>query len=62
LVPPGDVEALVKALEPLMADPARAAKMGLAARERVMMEFAVDAEVEKIASFYQQVWKTSAAL
>ncbi|MEA2991903.1 MAG: mannosyltransferase [Alphaproteobacteria bacterium] len=61
LVPPGDVEALVKALEPLMADPERAAKMGLVARERVVGEFAVDAEAEKIAGFYQQVWKSSAA-
>jgi glycosyltransferase involved in cell wall biosynthesis len=44
-----------------MVDPERAAKMGLAARERVVEEFAVDAEAEKIAAFYQQVWKSFAA-
>ena len=38
LTPPGDVEALVAALEPLMRDPASATAMGERARERVLRE------------------------
>jgi mannosyltransferase len=52
LVPPGDVEALVAALEPLMRDPQRAAAMGLRARARAIAEFGIDVEAEKIAGVY----------
>jgi mannosyltransferase len=55
LVPPGDVDALVGALEPLMRDPQRAAAMGRDARARVIAEFTVDAEVARIAAVYRQV-------
>ena len=55
LVPPGDVDALVSALEPLMRDPQRAAALGRNARARVIAEFTIDAEVERIAAVYRQV-------
>jgi mannosyltransferase len=55
LVPPGEVGALIAALEPLMRDPERAAEMGRKARARVMAEFSVDAEVARIAAVYQTV-------
>ena len=58
LVPPGDVDALVAALEPLMRDPARAAAMGRRARERVVAEFSVAAEAERILAVYREVWRS----
>jgi mannosyltransferase len=55
LVPPGDVAALVAALEPLLRDPERAAEMGRQARARVMAEFSIDAEVAHIAAVHRRV-------
>ena len=49
LTPPGDVDALVAALEPLMRDPAAAAAMGKRARARVEEKFSLDAEARQIA-------------
>jgi mannosyltransferase len=56
LVPPGDVDALVAALEPLMRDPARAAEMGRRARERVVAEFSLAAEAERILGVYDVIF------
>jgi mannosyltransferase len=53
LVPPGDVDALVAALEPLMADPAAATAMGVRGRARVVEKFSLDAEADKIAAVYR---------
>src|SRR5580693_7218537 len=53
LTPPGDVEALVAALEPLMRDPAAAAAMGERARARVLDKFSLDAEAAAIAEVYR---------
>src|SRR6266481_3694173 len=53
LVPPGDVDALVKALEPLMRDPASAARMGERGRARVLEKFSLDAEAAGIAEVYR---------
>lgn len=53
LVPPGDVDVLVAALEPLMRDPAAAAAMGERARARVIAQFSLDAEADKIAAVYR---------
>src|ERR1700682_1402682 len=53
LTPPGNVDALVKALEPLMRDPASAADMGERARARVLAKFSLDAEANKIAEGYR---------
>jgi mannosyltransferase len=53
LTPPGDVDALVAALEPLMRDPASAAEMGERGRARVLAKFSLDAEANKIAEVYR---------
>ncbi len=53
LTPPGDVEALVAALEPLMRDPASAAEMGGRGRARVLEKFSLDAEARRIADVYR---------
>ena len=55
LTPPGDVDALVAALEPLMGDPARAAAMGERARARVLEKFSLDAEASAIADVYRRL-------
>ena len=53
LVPPGDVDALVAALEPLMRNPASAADMGKRGRARVLERFSLDAEANRIADVYR---------
>ncbi|THD56184.1 MAG: glycosyltransferase family 1 protein [Bradyrhizobium sp.] len=55
LTPPGDVEALVAALEPLMREPASAAAMGARARARVLEKFSLDAEANQIAAVYRSL-------
>ena len=55
LTPPGDVDALVAALEPLMRDPAAAAAMGQRARARVEEKFSLDAEANAIADVYRRL-------
>jgi mannosyltransferase len=60
LVPPGDVDALVAALEPLMRDPVRAAEMGRRGRARAIAEFSLDTEAARILVVYRQV--TEAAI
>jgi mannosyltransferase len=55
LTPPGDVEALVAALEPLMRDPAAAAAMGERGRARVLAKFSLDAEAAGIAEVYRKL-------
>ena len=53
LTPPGDVDALVAALEPLMRDPASAAEMGERARRRVLEKFSLDGEAKAISAVYR---------
>jgi mannosyltransferase len=53
LTPPGDVDALVAALEPLLADPSACAAMGERARARVLAKFSLDAEANRIAEVYR---------
>ena len=55
LTPPGDVDALVAALEPLLRDPASAAAMGERARARVLAKFSLDAEASAIARVYRSL-------
>ena len=55
LTPPGDVEALVTALEPLMRDPTSAAEMGARARARAIEKFSLDAEAHRIGAVYRAV-------
>jgi mannosyltransferase len=53
LTPPGDVDALVAALEPLMRDPSLATAMGERARAKVLEKFSLDAEANAIAKVYR---------
>lgn len=53
LTPPGDVDALVAALEPLMHDPALAVAMGERGRARVLEKFSLDTEANRIADVYR---------
>src|SRR6202162_3627111 len=53
LTPPGDVDALVNALEPLMRDPASAGARGEHGRARVLSKFTLDAEANRIAEIYR---------
>jgi mannosyltransferase len=53
LTSPGDADALVDALEPLMRDPVSAATMGERARARVLEKFSLDAEADGIARVYR---------
>lgn len=55
LVPPGDVDALVAALEPLLRDPAAAEEMGARGRQRVVERFSLEAEADGIAAVYRAV-------
>jgi mannosyltransferase len=55
LVPTGDAAALATALEPLMRDPERARAMGEKARARVLAEFSIEVEAERIAAVYRNV-------
>ena len=55
LTPPGDVDALVAALEPLMRDPAAAIAMGMRAQARVLTKFSLDAEAKGIAEVYRKL-------
>ena len=52
---PGDVDALVVALEPLMRDPDLAAAMGARGRERVLQKFSLDVEANQIAEVYRKL-------
>ena len=55
LVAPGDPDALAAALEPLMRSPQLAIAMGERARARVVSDFSIESEVEKIAAVYRRV-------
>ncbi|HEY4411410.1 MAG TPA: glycosyltransferase [Gaiellaceae bacterium] len=52
LVPPGSVDALADALQALLDDPARAARMGEAGRDRVLATFSAAATVERVLGLY----------
>jgi alpha-maltose-1-phosphate synthase len=55
LVPRGDPAALAGAIARLLADPALAARLGAAARERVRTRFAPDASLERLLALYAAV-------
>jgi mannosyltransferase len=59
LTPPGDVDALAAALQPLLRDPAAAAAMGARARKRVVEKFSLDAEANRIAEVYQALMQVT---
>jgi len=53
LVPPEDDKALAEAIESLLDDGQRRARMGRAGRERVLRDFAIGPMVEKTAAIYR---------
>jgi len=55
LVPPGDVTAMIRAVEAVIADPARRAFLGSAARSRAAAVFSADAIVPKYEALYRRV-------
>ncbi len=55
VVPPGRPEALVEAIQSLLADPARRRAMGDAGRERLLAHFTVEQMVAAISSFYESL-------
>ena len=55
LVPPGDVEAMVKAVSILLESKTLAAKMGAAGRRRVEQQFALRKTIEGVARIYETV-------
>jgi N-acetyl-alpha-D-glucosaminyl L-malate synthase BshA len=58
LVPPGDAAELARAVEALIADPARRAAMGAAARRRAMERFSADVIVPCYEAIYRRVCHT----
>jgi glycosyltransferase involved in cell wall biosynthesis len=60
LAPPGDTNALAALIEQLLADPARAANLGAAGRERVRREFTLAAQVEGHVAAYERLGGVSA--
>jgi glycosyltransferase involved in cell wall biosynthesis len=54
VVPPRDAAALAAAINDLLADPARRAEMGMAARTRVAAEFDLDVMVERMLGLYEE--------
>jgi glycosyltransferase involved in cell wall biosynthesis len=61
LVPPGDADALAAALRELLADPARRAAMGEAARRVAVQRFDVLDSVERYRSLFREVASRSGA-
>jgi len=59
LVPAGDATAMADALERLMRNPALAIEMGFKGRERVLAQFSIEAEADKIAAVYRDVLNVS---
>lgn len=55
LVPPGDATAMADAIGRLMRDPAHALEMGSKGRERVVSQFSIEAEADRIAAVYRNV-------
>lgn len=55
LTPPGDPDALARAVIGLLADPDRARSMALAARARVEAEFAADVFAERLHTLYDRL-------
>ncbi|MBI5015003.1 MAG: glycosyltransferase family 4 protein [Deltaproteobacteria bacterium] len=55
LVPPDDPAALAEALEALVTDPARAAAMGRAGRERVLRLFTLARHIDEMAELFERL-------
>jgi SAM-dependent methyltransferase len=55
LVPPGDPEALARAITDLLGDPERRRAMGEAGRARFLREYTADVMAERVEAFYRRV-------
>ena len=55
LVPPGDADALAKAVSSLLQDPARCRQLGEAGRARVAAHFTVEAMMDQLVSGYESL-------
>src|SRR5579871_2186053 len=55
LVPMGDAVSMAEAICGLLADPARAQAMGLAARNRALSCFSIDRTVSKVEAIYSEL-------
>lgn len=60
IVEPGDLEALVKAIEPFLADPARAEAFGQAGRQKAVAQHSIEVEAAKMNDFYARLWRETA--
>ena len=55
LVPPGDAQKLAQAILELLSDPARAERMGIAARQRVVQEFSAQKQAGEHLALYHRL-------
>lgn len=55
LVPPGDVAALVQAIERLLGDPALAARLGQAARQTAQRDYTPEIEIARVLDVYRSI-------
>jgi len=55
LVPPRDVSALAAAMERLLGNTSLRARLGRAARQRVISHFSTERRLDKLESLYQQI-------
>jgi len=58
LVPPGDADALAKAIIRLMEDPMLADRLGAAAREVVCARFSINRMLARVQSLYERALDT----
>lgn len=56
LVPMGDVQAMADAIVQMLADPERAAQMGICGQERVRNHFTIEQKARKVEAVYQEMF------
>lgn len=61
IVPPGDIDALVAAIEPLFAEPSRAEGMGRAGRAKALAQHTLANEAAAMNAVYEKLWALPAA-
>ena len=59
IVPTDDLEALIAAIEPFLADPTRTAAFGRAGREKAVTQHSLANEAAALNAVYEQMWKES---
>jgi len=59
IVPTDDLEALIAAIEPFLADPSRADTFGRAGREKALTQHALANEAAAMNALYERLWKDS---